>query len=51
MKRIKGGLSFQSKGAGINCFYADIFRFGKQRNVLFFLKQFFSGLKLEWKNK
>lgn len=47
MKIDRLAIEFNGRGIGIRCFYRDIFRLGKHRNVLFFLKQLVNGIKLE----
>ncbi len=57
MRFEKEAIDFQGFGGGIRAFYADIFRFKKRRNVLFFFSQIIKGIKLEqrgekeWKKK
>jgi len=50
MKFTKESLQFDGFGSGINCFFKDIFRLNRRRNVFFFLRQFLRGIWLEAKD-
>lgn len=41
------GLHFDYEGGGCNAFWSDIFRLHRNRNVVFFIKHLFMGIRSE----
>lgn len=51
MNICRNRLEFENKAGGYNAFYSDIIKLHRHRNVFYFMKQIYRGIRLELYNK